>query len=119
MRKRKLRTFDEAQIEYYRAHPGELESYLQVALEAYQNDGDEKVFLSSLSMAAKARGGFSKLARGAGLNRENLYRVLSAQSDPRFSTVMQVLHMLGFGLRVRDVGAQQKRRSRCGQSAVI
>ncbi len=100
MKKIKHRTFEEAQIEHYKEHPKELKSYLKVALEEYQQDGDEKAFLSALSVAAKVHGGFSKLAKDTGLNRENLYRALSKRSDPRFSTVMQVLGNLGFSLKI-------------------
>lgn len=42
MNKRKFRTFDEVQIEHYKKHPRELKSYIQVAFEEYQKDGDEK-----------------------------------------------------------------------------
>ena len=100
MNKRKFRTFDEIMVEHYRNHPRELKGYLSVALEEYQKDGDEKAFLSSLSMAARVHGGFSKLSKATGLNRENLYRALSKRSDPRLSTVMQVLNTLGFSLKI-------------------
>ena len=45
MSKRKFRTFEEAQIEHYKKHPEELKSYVRVALEEYQKDGEEKAFL--------------------------------------------------------------------------
>lgn len=100
MNKRKFRTFDEAQIEHYKKHPDELKSYVRVALEEYQKDDDERAFLAALSIVARVHGGFSKLAKETGLNRENLYRALSRQADPRFSTVMQVLNTLGFSVRI-------------------
>lgn len=101
MSKDMSKNWDEVQLEYYKKHPKELKGYLAVALEEYQKDGDEKAFLSALSLAAKVRGGFSKLAKGSGLNRENLYRALSRRSDPRLSTIMQVLSALGFSLTIR------------------
>lgn len=100
MNKRKFRTFDEVQIERYKKHPEELKSYIRVALDEYQKDSDEKAFLSALSVATQARGGFSKLSRETGLNRENLYRALSEHADPRLSTVMQVLNTLKFSLKI-------------------
>ena len=101
MRKNKFRTFDEAQLEHYRKHPRELKTYIGIALEEYQKDGDEKAFLSALSLAARVHGGFSKLSKETGLNRENLYRALSKRSDPRLSTIMQVLGVLGLSLKIR------------------
>jgi len=100
MNKRKFRTFDEVQIEHYKKHPAELKSYIGIALEEYQKDGEEKAFLAALSVAARVHGGFSKLSKETGLNRENLYRALSERSDPRLSTIMQVLSTLGLSLRV-------------------
>jgi len=100
MKKNDYRTFDDAQIEYYKEHPKELKNYLKAALDEYQKDGDEKAFLAALSVAARVNGGFSKLAKETGLNRENLYRALSKHSDPRFSTIMQVLGSLGFSLKI-------------------
>ena len=101
MNKKKLRTFDEVQLEHYKKHPQELKTYVGVALEEYQKDGDEKAFLSALSLAARVHGGFSKLSKATGLNRENLYRALSDRSDPRLSTIMQVLGTLGFSLTIK------------------
>ena len=101
MKKNKLRRFDEVQLEHYKKHPQELKSYIAVALEEYQKDGDEKAFLSALSLATRVHGGFSKLSKATGLNRENLYRALSHRSDPRLSTIMQVLETLGLSLTIR------------------
>ncbi len=100
MTKQKLRTFDDVQIEHYRKHPSELKRYISIALEECQKDGDEKVFLAALSVAARVHGGFTKLSKATGLNRENLYRALSERSDPRLSTIMQVLSTLGLSLKI-------------------
>ncbi len=101
MNKKKLVLYDDVKLEYYKKHPRELKSYISIALQEYQNDGDEKAFLSALSVATRVHGGFSKLSKATGLNRENLYRALSDRSDPRLSTIMQVLGTLGLSLRIR------------------
>ena len=100
MNKRKFRSFEESRIEHYNNHPDELKDYVEFALEEYQKDSDEDEFLYSLALAAKAAGGFVKLSRHTGLNRANLYRALSKNSDPRFSTVMTVIQSLGLSLKV-------------------
>ncbi len=48
----------------------------------------------------RVHGGFSKLSKETGLNRENLYRALSEHADPRLSTVMHVLNTLKFSLKI-------------------
>lgn len=101
MNKWKYRTLEEVELERFTKHPEELKGYLTVALEEYQKDGDEKAFLHALSIATRVHGGFSKLSKATGLNRENLYRALSKRSDPRLSTIMQVLGTLGFSLTIR------------------
>jgi probable addiction module antidote protein len=100
MHKRKCRTLDTYEIEYYKKHPKELKTYIDVALEEYQKDGHEKAFLSALAIAAKVCGGYSHVSRASGLNRENLYRVFSEKSDPRLSTVVKLMHSLGLSLKV-------------------
>ena len=100
MKKRKFRTLKETEIEYFKKHPKEIKNYLEVALETYQKDGNEKAFLSSLAVVAKANGGFMRLANTTGLNREHLYRALSAKGDPKFSTVVEILNSLGLSFKV-------------------
>ena len=101
MNKRKYRLLNEVELEYFTKRPKQIKGYLSVALEEYQKDGDEKAFLHALSIATRVHGGFSKLSKATGLNRENLYRALSKRSDPRLSTIMQVLGTLGFSLTIR------------------
>ncbi len=101
MNKRKYRTLDEVELEFYTKRPKRIKGYLAIALEEYQKDGDEKAFLHALSIATRVQGGFSKMSKATGLNRENLYRALSKNSNPRLSTVMQVLGSLGFSLTIR------------------
>ena len=100
MNKRKFRALEEIEIEYFTKHPKEIKQYLEVAMEEYDKDGNEKAFLASLAVVAKVNGGFSKLSKEAGLNREHLYRALSKNGDPKFSTIMQILHSLGLSLKV-------------------
>lgn len=100
MNKRKFRTLEEVEMEYFTKHPKEIKQYLKVAMEEYDKDGNEKAFLASLAVVAKVNGGFTKLSKEAGLNREHLYRALSKNGDPKFSTIMQILHSLGLSLKV-------------------
>ncbi len=99
MNKRNFRTFDEFEIDYFKKHPKELKRYIEIAFEEFQNDGNEKAFLASLAVATKVRGGFAKLSKETGLNRENLYRLLF-KSDPRLSNFMKIMNSLGLSLKV-------------------
>src|SRR5208337_4702934 len=71
--------------------------YLRAALE----DTDEpKVLLIALRRITEARGGFAKIARAAGIERESLHRALSARGNPRLSTLVAIIHAIGLKLTV-------------------
>ncbi|MBI4649911.1 putative addiction module antidote protein [Candidatus Desantisbacteria bacterium] len=86
--------------EYFTIHPKEIKQYLEIALEEYQRDGDEKAFLSSLAVVTKVKGGFTKLSKETSLNREHLYRALSKNGNPKFSTVIQILNSMDINLKL-------------------
>jgi probable addiction module antidote protein len=70
--------------------------YLKAALE----DADEpRVLLISLRHLVQAQG-IAKVAKAAGIERESLYRALSAQGNPRLSTLVAVTKAIGLGLTV-------------------
>ena len=53
----------------------EAATYLQVALEEYQTDGDLEAFLLALRHVAEAQGGIGKLSKKTHLDRESLYKI--------------------------------------------
>lgn len=75
--------------------PNEAAEYLTAALE----DGSPEVFLLALRDVAEAHG-MQQLARGAQLNRESMYRMLSDQGNPQLSSLTAVLRQLGLRLAV-------------------
>lgn len=76
-------------------NPEEAAAYLNAALE----ENDQAVFLLALRDIAEARG-FSQMAQKTMLNRENLYRMLSATGNPQLVNLNAVLHSLGLRLAV-------------------
>jgi len=78
--------------------PDEAAAYLNAALEDDSEDAAE-LFLLALRNVAEARG-MGKLAEKATLNRESLYRALSAKGNPRLSTLGALLDALGLRLAV-------------------
>jgi probable addiction module antidote protein len=69
-------------------------------LTACLDDGDVDVFLLALRDVAEAQGGIRKLSGRAGLNRENLYRMLSGSGNPSLTSLDSVLSSLGLRLAV-------------------
>ncbi len=77
--------------------------FLDVALEEYEKDGDTKAFLLALRDVVAAQGGIAKIAEQTKLNRQNLYKALSEEGNPRLRTLGAVLHGLGFRLSVESI----------------
>jgi probable addiction module antidote protein len=62
--------------------------------------GDDVAFIAkALGNIARAHG-MSQLASDTGLGRESLYKALSAEGNPSFSTILKVTRALGLQLRV-------------------
>jgi probable addiction module antidote protein len=84
--------------------PREAAAYLDAALE----EGDRPAFLLAIRNVIEALGGMTQIARRTGLNRENLYRVLSEQGNPELNSLEKLLKALGLRLSVE---VDQKRIS--------
>lgn len=83
--------------EYLRTE-ADMAAYLAAALE----DGDASVVAAALGDIARAKG-MSQVAKSAGLGRESLYKALSADGNPEFSTILRVVRALGLRLEVSPV----------------
>lgn len=88
----KLQKFDVA--EHLRTTE-EMAAYLDACIE--ESEGDAAFIAKALGDIARAQG-MSKVAREAGVSRESLYRALSGERSPDFSTVLKVTRALGLKL---------------------
>ncbi len=75
--------------------PEAIAAYLEAAFE----DGDPKVITHALGNVARAKG-ISQIARDAGVTRAGLYKALSAEGDPRLTTLLGVFRSLGLTISV-------------------
>jgi probable addiction module antidote protein len=89
----KTRPFDAAE---YLDSPEAIAAYLSEAFET----NDPGFITEAIGTVARARG-MSALAKDTGLSRENLYKALSSEGHPEFSTVMKVLGSLGVELHAQ------------------
>ena len=97
MKKSPSISHDEALVRELRDNPEFAAEYLRSALE----DKDEpRVLLIALRRIAESRGGIAKVAKAAGMERESLYRALSAKGNPRLSTLVAVTRAVGLKLTV-------------------
>ncbi len=75
--------------------PKEMAAYLEACLE--EAHGDAAFIAKALGDIARAKG-MSQVARDAGLSRESLYKALSGERSPDFSTILKVVNALGISL---------------------
>ena len=75
--------------------PKEMALYLDACIA--ESDGDAAFIAKALGDIARAKG-MSEVARDAGLSRESLYKALSGQRNPDFSTILAVTRALGVQL---------------------
>ncbi len=70
-------------------------AYLEAAIE--EGGDDPAAVVQALGVIARS-GNLSELARRTGISREGLYKALSAEGNPSFSTIMKVAKALGLRL---------------------
>ena|ERR1700723_410188 len=100
MAKRKTRTFPYDSAEYLDS-PEAINAYMEEALET-----DDPAFIArALGTIARARG-MSEIAKKAGLSRESLYKALSTEGNPKFGTIIRVMHALGLKFSITATHAQ-------------
>ena len=75
--------------------PEEMAAYLDAWLEEAPEDAAG--IAKALGNIARAKG-MTQVAKDAGLSRESLYRALSADGNPSFSTILKVARALGVKL---------------------
>lgn len=82
-------------------------------LNAAVEDDDPGAFLQALRNVTDAQGGIGLVANIAGLNRQQLYRTLSARSNPELRSLVKILGASGLCLNVTPkVAAKRPSRVR-------
>lgn len=79
----------------YLDNPEIIQEYLMAALE----DGGTELLISAIGDVAKAKG-MTEIAKATNLNRQHLYRALSANGAPKFDTIVKVLEALDCELSI-------------------
>ena len=83
--------------------PEEAEAYLKAALDEYAEFRDLEALLLALRTITIAQGGIGFLAKKAGVNRQNLYKILSGKRSPRWETMQALFKGLGYKITVTPI----------------
>src|ERR1700733_2654625 len=97
MKRKASISHNETMIRRLRKDPEFAAEYLKAALE---ETDEPRVLLIALRQVAQARG-IATVARAAGIERESLYRALSAKGNPRLSTLCAVAKAVGLKLTLQ------------------
>lgn len=76
----------------------DIQLYLEAILE--EAEDDPALIVHALGIIARAKN-MSHLARDTGLSREGLYKALSTEGNPSFTTVAKVAKALGLKLTIQ------------------
>ena len=79
----------------YLKSEGEMAAYLQACFEEAPEDA--ALLAAALGDVARARG-MVQLSKATGITREGLYKALSKDGNPSFTTVLKVVRALGLKL---------------------
>lgn len=92
-----IKRFDSAE---YLQDEQDVALYFQACIDEAGND--PAFIAKSLGVIARARG-MTQLAKETGLSREGLYKALSGEGNPEFSTIWKVINALGLKLHTQTI----------------
>lgn len=83
--------------------PRAAEEYLNSAIKEYNYGTNKEAFMLALKHLVKAQGGFTRTSRRSGVNRQNLYRTMTTDGNPKLNTLSAILHSLGYTLAIEPI----------------
>jgi probable addiction module antidote protein len=87
----------------------DMRMYFNICVE--DDPGDGSLIRRALGDIARAKG-MTQLAKDTGLAREGLYKALSTEGNPEFTTIMKVVTALGLKLHAGPAKPVRKARKR-------
>ena len=91
-------TFSHYDTAEYLQTEEEIAAYLAAVME----ENDPSLLAAALGDVARARN-MSQLAKAVGMSREGLYKALSGEGNPAFSTINKVANALGLQLTIKPI----------------
>ncbi len=101
----KYRKFETYLVESLK-NPKEAKAFLDASIRDYEEDHDTEALMLALRYLAEARGGIAVISKKSNLNRQNLYKVLTGKTIPRFDTTLAIIAALGFRFSAEAVSGR-------------
>ncbi len=99
---RKLRTLDHYEEDYLKTHPREVNEYVNILFEEYEEDGDIATLLSSLRVVCRVKG-IAATAQASGLSRKGVQKALSEGGHPKFESIVAIMKAMGYCLMPKSI----------------
>ncbi len=77
--------------------------YVALYLNDALHEGEPEEFYLALRNVIRANQGMTQIAASTELGRESLYKALSAEGNPQFSTVQKIVGALGLQISIKPV----------------
>ena len=97
-------SYDDWLIEQLR-DPKEALTYLEAALEAYEEDSDATALLFALRSVANAQDCIGQLTKRTGISQEALDEAQAGKHSAQLNNLPAILSSLGFRIRLERVGS--------------
>lgn len=88
-------------IQDYLHTPEDCAAFLEAAFEEAPDDA--AYLAKALGEVARAHHNMSQIARDTGMSRAGLHKALSADGDPRLSTLLKVLRAMGLRMHIEPI----------------
>jgi probable addiction module antidote protein len=100
--KTEYRTIDDVFMQALNSEKA-INTYMEAAMEDFEESGDAEAFILALRTIAEAKGGINRLAEKTHRTRQSLYKALSPKGNPRLDTTLGIIHALGFSMRLKPL----------------
>ncbi len=88
----------------------EAKAFLEAAIKEYEKDNDAAALMLALRYITEAQGGVPQLSERAHLNLQNLYKILTGKTIPRFDTLISIINGLGFHFALKSINHSRSNR---------
>lgn len=93
------RTYEEFLLNDFKDKAAAL-AFFQAAIEEFIENNDLAQFNYALNILIKAQGSVTQFAKNTGISRTHLYKILKSKSEPKLSTLKNILNELGYKLTI-------------------
>lgn len=93
------RKFEYFLIEDFK-NPQEALAFFQVTIEEFLENNDLTHFNHALDLLIKSQGSVSQFAKNTGISRTHLYKIFKSKSEPKLSTLKNILKELGYKITI-------------------